>query len=144
MLRLPDFTDHLSQICPDCKTRKHLLALSGGADSMVLAHLFFESNLSFHAAHINYRLRGSDSEADKKTVEDFCFKNKIPLHVYEVSEKDLKPENSVQLWARELRYRFFREVCEKENLDFIVTAHHLNDQLETFIINLSKASGIAV
>ena len=62
--------------------------------------------------------------------------------MYEVSENDNQPENSIQNWARELRYRYFREIKEKENLDYIVTAHHLNDQLETFIINLSKASGI--
>ncbi|KQR93841.1 tRNA(Ile)-lysidine synthetase [Chryseobacterium sp. Leaf180] len=142
MLLLPDFTDNLSEICPDFKTRKHLLALSGGVDSMVLAHLFLHLGLSFQAAHINYKLRSSDSDADQKIVENFCFKNKIPLQIYEVSEKDLIPQHSVQLWARELRYNFFREICEKENLDFTVTAHHLNDQLETFIINLSKASGI--
>jgi len=123
----------------------YLLAVSGGADSMVLAYLFNElqgSRHKFQVAHINYKLRGEDSDSDQKVVEDFCYKNNIKFHLYEVSEKDEQPENSIQLWARELRYQFFREIQEKENLDFLVTAHHLNDQLETFIINLSKASGI--
>ncbi|MGE4514031.1 MAG: tRNA lysidine(34) synthetase TilS, partial [Chryseobacterium sp.] len=62
--------------------------------------------------------------------------------LYKVSDKDKKPENSIQLWARELRYDFFNRIQEKENMNFLVTAHHLNDQLETFIINLSKAAGI--
>jgi tRNA(Ile)-lysidine synthase len=105
--------------------------------------LFFRVwGLPYHIAHINYKLRGEDSDLDQKTVQDFCEKNHIQFHMYEVSEKDKKPENSIQLWARELRYRFFREIQEKEKLKFLVTAHHLNDQLETFIINLSKASGI--
>lgn len=123
----------------------YLLAVSGGADSMVLGYLFNElrnSGLEFQVAHINYKLRGEDSDSDQKVVEDFCKKHNIKFHLYQVSEKDEKPENSIQLWARELRYQFFRKIQKKENLDFLVTAHHLNDQLETFIINLSKASGI--
>lgn len=127
----------------------YLLAVSGGADSMVLASLFRDlgheikgSKFQFQIAHINYKLRGNDSDLDQKTVQDFCEKNHIKFHLYEVSEKDQKPENSIQLWARELRYTFFKEIQKKEKLEFLVTAHHLNDQLETFIINLSKASGI--
>lgn len=123
----------------------YLLAVSGGADSMVLGYLFNElrnSGLEFQVAHINYKLRGEDSDSDQKVVEDFCKKHNIKFHLYQVLEKDEKPENSIQLWARELRYQFFRKIQKKENLDFLVTAHHLNDQLETFIINLSKASGI--
>lgn len=129
--------------------RSYLLAVSGGADSMVLASLFRDfrdeiqnSEFRIQIAHINYKLRGKDSDLDQKTVQDFCEKNQIPFHLYEVSEKDRKPENSIQLWARELRYDFFSKIKEQEQLEFLVTAHHLNDQLETFIINLSKASGI--
>ncbi len=101
-----------------------------------------DSRFRFQVAHINYKLRGNDSDLDQKTVQGFCEKNHIKFHLYEVSEKDQKPENSIQLWARELRYHFFKEIQKKENLQFLVTAHHLNDQLETFIINLSKAAGI--
>ncbi|EJL72110.1 tRNA lysidine(34) synthetase TilS [Chryseobacterium populi] len=120
----------------------YLLAVSGGVDSMVLASLFNDSKLHFHIAHINYKLRGEDSDSDQKIVQDFCEKKHIPFHLYVVSGRDQKPENSIQLWARELRYNFFKQIREKEKLEFLVTAHHLNDQLETFIINLSKASGI--
>ncbi|WP_245795787.1 tRNA lysidine(34) synthetase TilS [Epilithonimonas mollis] len=125
---------------PQQKT--YLLAVSGGVDSMVLADLFQVSGFNFHIAHINYHLRNEDSNLDQKLVSDFCKQHQIPFHLYDVSQKDNQPENSIQNWARELRYRFFREIQQKENLDFLVTAHHLNDQLETFIINLSKASGI--
>ncbi|MEI3790486.1 MULTISPECIES: tRNA lysidine(34) synthetase TilS [unclassified Chryseobacterium] len=137
------FKNQLENLVRNPETHSYLLAVSGGADSMVLASLFKGLGLNFQIAHINYKLRGEDSDLDQKTVQDFCEKNHIRFHLYEVSEKDNKPENSIQLWAREIRYRFFREIQEQENLEFLVTAHHLNDQLETFIINLSKASGIS-
>ncbi|QOW11979.1 tRNA lysidine(34) synthetase TilS [Kaistella flava (ex Peng et al. 2021)] len=109
---------------------------------MVLLHLFKSSDLQFEVAHINYKLRGVDSDADQKIVEEFCKQNNIPFHLYQVSGKDNKPKNSIQDWARIIRYDFFRKIQQEENLNFIATAHHLNDQLETFIIHLSKASGI--
>lgn len=136
------FKNQLERLVRDPENHSYLLAVSGGADSMVLASLFQGSELTYQVAHINYKLRGKDSDLDQKTVQDFCEKNHVQFHLYEVSEKDKKPENSIQLWAREIRYNFFREIREQENLEFLVTAHHLNDQLETFIINLSKASGI--
>ncbi|AZA75710.1 tRNA lysidine(34) synthetase TilS [Chryseobacterium indoltheticum] len=145
MLTQSAFEKQLQNLIRLSDNPTYLLAVSGGADSIVLAYLFSElrnAEIKFQIAHINYKLRGEDSDSDQKVVEDFCKKNDIKFHLYEVSENDKQPENSIQLWARELRYRFFREIQAKENLDFLVTAHHLNDQLETFIINLSKASGI--
>lgn len=130
--------------------KKILIAVSGGVDSMVLLQLFYfyqqrtaGSGLHFSVAHINYKLRGEDSNLDQKLVQDFCEKYHIQYYIYEVSEEDNKPVNSsIQLWARELRYRFFREIMEQERLDFVATAHHLEDQLETFIINLTRGTGI--
>jgi len=142
MLEKSTFKKQLENLIPFPENQHYLLAVSGGADSMVLAHIFNNLGLNFQIAHVNYKLRGEDSNEDQKVVEDFCCENKIKFHLYEVSEVDNKPENSIQLWARELRYHFFKQIQEKENLEFLVTAHHLNDQLETFIINLSKASGI--
>lgn len=142
MLEKSTFKKQLENLISFPENQHYLLAVSGGADSMALAYAFNVLGLNFQIAHVNYKLRGEDSNLDQKVVEDFCFKNEIKFHLYEVSEKDSKPENSIQLWARELRYHFFKQIQEKENLEFLVTAHHLNDQLETFIINLSKASGI--
>ena len=136
------FQENLEQLNPDFKTKKYLLAISGGVDSMVLFHFFQRLNLKFEVSHINYGLRGKDSDADELLVRNICKKNNVPFHFYQVFEKDQKPKNSIQEWARNLRYDFFRKIQEKENIDFIVTAHHLNDDLETFVINLSKASGI--
>lgn len=151
MLSRNIFSQKLKGLIKDKKNSRFLLAVSGGVDSMVLLHLFSDfyqqqtadNRLPFEVAHINYKLRGEDSDLDQKLVEDFCRKNKIKCHTYEVSEKDNCPKNgSIQLWARELRYRFFREIQEREGVGFLVTAHHLNDQLETFFINLSRGSGL--
>ena len=148
MLSLKTFSEELIKILPPNSNLNFLLAVSGGADSMVLLHLFQclkkkHFNLHFEVSHINYKLRNEDSDLDQKLVENFCKDNHLKLHTYEVSEKDQKPNGSIQLWARDLRYRFFREIQEKQNLEFLVTAHHLNDQLETFLINISRGSGIS-
>ena len=147
MLSIKSFSEELTKILPYNSNPNFLLAVSGGADSMALLYLFQNlreslPDLHFEVAHINYKLRNEDSDLDQKLVEDFCKNNHINLHTYEVSERNQKPNGSIQLWARNLRYRFFKEIQEKENLDFLVTAHHLNDQLETFLINLSRGSGI--
>ena len=149
MLDQLSFKNQLENLILSPENHTYLLAVSGGADSMVLASLFLNAECemqnkryNFQVAHINYKLRGEDSDLDQKTVQDFCGRHNIGFHLYEVSEKDKKPENSIQLWARKLRYQFFRKIQKKENLKFLVTAHHLNDQLETFLINLSKAAGI--
>ncbi|MDQ1097795.1 MULTISPECIES: tRNA lysidine(34) synthetase TilS [Chryseobacterium] len=142
MLEKWNFVQQLENLVASPSEHTYLLAVSGGADSMVLAHLFKLTGQRFAIAHINYGLRGEDSELDQKVVQDFCDRFNIHLHLYTVTEKDRKPEHSIQLWAREIRYRFFREVQDQHQLEFLVTAHHLNDQLETFIINLSKAAGI--
>ena len=142
MLTKETFNHALRNLLQNPESSIFLLAVSGGADSMALLQLFYSLELKFQVAHVNYHLRGKDSDADQELVKNFCSENNIPFHLYEVSDKDQKPENSIQNWARNLRYDFFREIQKTENLDYLVTAHHLNDQLETFLINLSKASGI--
>lgn len=147
MLSPKTFLHELEKLQSKEKDSSFLLAISGGVDSMVLLWLFSKLKSQilypFIVAHINYKLRGEDSDLDQKLVEDFCKKNNILCYTYEASvEYDKPQQGSIQLWARELRYRFFREIQERENLKYLVTAHHLNDQLETFLINLSRGSGI--
>ncbi len=141
MLSEKTFLQHLNTILNQESKVKILLAVSGGSDSMVLLHLFRISNFEFQVAHINYKLRGEESDLDEQLVRIYCEKHQIPLHVYSVKEEE-KPENSIQTWARDLRYTYFRNIAKEQHLDFISTAHHLNDTLETFIINLSRGSGI--
>lgn len=142
MLTEKDFSHALHQLIPNPQQQHYLLAVSGGADSMVLLTLFQHLALRFEVAHVNYKLRGNDSDADQQLVQEFCKNHQIKCHLYEVSEKDGQPQKSIQNWARNLRYDFFRKIQQKEKIDFVVTAHHLNDQLETFLINLSRGTGI--
>lgn len=142
MAGIKNFKENLTLLTEDILSKKFLLAVSGGADSMVLAHCFIESGLPFEIAHVNYHFREEDSNLDQRLVEDFCKIHQIKFHLKEVSEEEKAKMKSLQNWARHLRYQFFFEVLEKEKLDCIVTAHHLNDELETFFINLSRGSGI--
>lgn len=142
MLYFNSFLENLNLLEEDISTKKFLLAVSGGADSMVLTSLFKICNLKFEIAHVNYHFRGEDSNLDQKLAENFCFENKIKFHLKDISEEEKLKMKSLQNWAREIRYNFFFKILKEENLDFIVTAHHLNDELETFIINLSRGSGI--
>lgn len=142
MLNFKEFEKEIAKISPKYQNKKFLLAVSGGADSMVLANLFQIQNSKFQVAHVNYHFRGEDSDLDQNLVEKLCSENQIKFHLKNVSEEEKREMKSLQNWAREVRYYFFFKVLKEENLDYIVTAHHLNDELETFIINLSRGSGI--
>ncbi|MDL1913520.1 MAG: tRNA lysidine(34) synthetase TilS [Bergeyella sp.] len=141
MIYLSDFSESLSSLCPNFAQKKYLLAVSGGVDSMVLLTLFKNSGLGFQVAHINYHLRDEESDKDENLVRHYCNQHDILVSVYNVCEKE-KTKTNTQIWARKLRYEFFFRIMEEQQLDFLVTAHHLNDQLETFFINLSRGSGI--
>lgn len=119
-----------------------LLAVSGGVDSMVLLDLMYRSKFKIEVAHVNYHLREEQSNLDEKLVEEFCITRNIPFHLYSVEESLPRPKGSIQSWARDIRYRFFKTVLKEKNLDYLLTAHHMNDQLETFIIHLSRGSGL--
>ena len=124
--------------------KSFLLAVSGGLDSMVLAHIFIQLEIKFTIAHCNYKLRGNDSEEDYKLVKNFCKKNNVPLAYKEFKTKKIAKteKKSIQEVARDLRYHWFNEIVDAEKLDYIVTAHHLNDSTETILFNLIRGTGI--
>ena len=134
--------ENLSFSAEEISSSTFLLAVSGGVDSMVLLQLFYKAGLSFQVAHVNYHLRGEASDLDQKLVEQYCKDHHILCHVKEVNAEEKQEMKSIQQWARELRYTFFYDLLTQNHLDFMVTAHHLNDTLETFFINLSRGSGI--
>ena len=142
MLSLDNFQKNLQKLVNDFNEKTFLVATSGGVDSMVLLNLFRVSGFEFQVAHVNYHFREEDSDLDQKLVENFCENHTIKFHLKDISDEEKLKMKSLQNWARDVRYQFFFEILKKENLDFIVTAHHLNDNLETFIINLSRGSGI--
>ena len=120
------------------KSEKVLLAVSGGLDSMVMANLFLVEGISFAIAHCNYGLRGEESDGDEAFVLDWADRHRVNCHVKAFDVSD----GSIQLNARNVRYQWFRELVSEHNFDKIATAHHLNDSLETILINLSRGTGI--
>ena len=123
---------------------KYLLAISGGVDSIVLLDLFRQTNSQFQVAHCNFQLRGEDSLGDEELVRNYCGKNQIPFHHIRFNVDEFKSTGnySTEMACRILRYNWFDEIIKQNHLDYLVTAHHLNDNIETFIINLSRGTGI--
>ncbi|GAW88349.1 tRNA(Ile)-lysidine synthase [Flavobacterium psychrophilum] len=111
---------------------------------MVMLHLFQKLNYNIAIAHCNFQLRGLESFGDQQFVQEYASKNKIPAFVTHFDTENFAKDYklSTQIAARELRYNWFYELLETENFDFILTAHHADDNLETFIINLTRGTGL--
>ena len=126
-------------------SEKILLAVSGGMDSVAMAELFFRAKFSFGIAHCNFQLRGEESEKDEAFVSLLARKYKVPFFNKRFLTKELTDTMgiSVQMAARELRYNWFNQLLAKEGFPFLATAHHLDDQIETFFINMMRSTGIA-
>lgn len=124
---------------------KLLVGLSGGADSMALLNVLIELKYDCVAAHCNFHLRGEESDKDQLYVEDWCnFKN-IPLITVDFDTTKYAGDNkiSIEMAARELRYRWFERVRKDHDADYIAVGHHLNDSIETFLLNLIRGTGIS-
>ncbi len=121
--------------------KKLLLAISGGIDSVVLAHLCLQNKLNFELAHCNFKLRGQESDDDQAFVSRLADDWKIPLHI-KVCDVTNATEQNTQIAARIARYEWFLAFKAKHQFDYILTAHHLDDSIETFFINLLRSSGI--
>lgn len=141
---LTEFNNHIEKKHPSLKKGKLLLACSGGVDSIVLAYLCVRSALNVTLAHCNFNLRGSESDGDETFVKKLGSELKTPTITKSFDTKNyiLKNGGSVQMAARALRYQWFEELKASEGFDFILTAHHSDDKLETFLINLSRGTGI--
>ena len=135
---------HIAQDFPFLGNKKLLLATSGGLDSMVMAHLFHKLKYEVALVHCNFQLRGMESFGDQNFVQEYAEANEIPIFVTqfdtEAFAKDYKL--STQVAARDLRYNWFYELLETENYDYILTGHHADDNVETFLINLSRGTGL--
>lgn len=121
-----------------------LLAVSGGLDSMTMLELFKQSPFSFGIAHCNFQLRGSEAHKDQLFVEDTARKWRLPFYTisFDTLAYAKKHKLSIQMAARDLRYEWFEKVRQKEGFDLVATAHHLDDSIETLLLNLCRGTGI--
>ncbi len=138
------FQQHIQSHFPKLSQQKLLLAISGGVDSMVLLDFMQKSTLNIAVAHCNFNLRGAESDADATFVKETTESYGIEFFLKSFQTTTYATENGLntQLAARELRYAWFEKLAEQHQFDHIVVAHHANDKLETFLINLSRGTGI--
>jgi tRNA(Ile)-lysidine synthase len=123
---------------------KILLTVSGGKDSMLMAHLFAKAGYTIAIAHCNFQLRGSESDADEALVRKFATENNVPIYVKHFDTKIYAKDHqiSIQMAARELRYTWFEKLRHELQFDRIAVAQHLNDHIETVLLNLSRGTGL--
>ena len=140
---LTKFQHHIEQNFPQLKDKKLLLAVSGGIDSMVLLDLFYKLRFDICVVHCNFQLRGKESDADEILVREICQDSYIPYFIESFETLEFANENklSIQLAARKLRYDWFQELLSL-GYDYVLTAHHLDDNVETFLINFTRGTGL--
>lgn len=141
---LQKLQNHINNTLPFLKGKKILLAVSGGIDSMVLVDLFSKLDFEIGIAHCNFQLRGEESNEDENFVNTQSEKYGIKHHIKHFKTNDYAKTHklSIQQSARDLRYNWFNELLERESYDYLLTAHHLDDSLETFLINFTRGTGI--
>ncbi|MBL7846181.1 MAG: tRNA lysidine(34) synthetase TilS [Cyclobacteriaceae bacterium] len=141
---LSRFQDYLQKYDLAGPTDRVLLAVSGGLDSMVMLHLFRMAKFEVGVAHGNFGLRGKESDGDEVLVSNYCAKHKIPFYSNRFDTKNYAETHhiSLQMAARELRYRWFDELLIQERYHWLATAHHLNDNVETVLLRWSHGSGL--
>ena len=141
---LKKINNHITNNFSFLKDKKLLIACSGGLDSVVLSRLMKELKFNISLAHCNFSLRGKESDGDEKFVETLADKLSIPVFTKTFNTKQYAKElkMSTQMAARNIRYTWFEELIQQYSFDYLLTAHHLDDDLETFFINLSRGTGL--
>lgn len=126
------------------KEQPVLVCISGGADSVALLDVLLRAGYICIAAHCNFHLRGDESIRDEQFVRRLCQEKGVKLHVrdFETQTYARNEAISIEMAARELRYRWFDEIAFTENCQAIVVAHHQNDQAETLLLNLRRGTGL--
>ena len=136
------FRQHIEQLVPFAQEKKYLLAVSGGADSSVMAWLFHHSGFDFAIAHCNFHLRGEESDKDMLLVREMAKNYGVRYFEQEFDTLDYQKQHglSLEMAARELRYHWFSQIFT--DFDFVVTAHNANDNAETFLLNMTRGTGL--
>lgn len=143
-MTLNKFENHIKNNLSFLKESKLLIAISGGLDSVALTHLCHKLKLNIALAHCNFNLRGDESDGDEAFVlqlaEDLDLE--IFIESFDTNAYAQDSKMSIQMAARELRYDWFEALASQLQFDYILTAHHADDNLETFLINLSRGTGL--
>lgn len=126
-------------------TDQVLLAVSGGIDSMAMAELFYQIKQPFAMAHVNFNLRGKESDADADFVKNKADEYEVPFHLIHFDTARIAADRgiSIQMAARDLRYEWFAKLLEEHTYCCVATAHHKNDVLETLLLNITRGTGLA-
>ncbi|HTL81234.1 MAG TPA: tRNA lysidine(34) synthetase TilS [Bacteroidia bacterium] len=136
----------MSQLLSSCNYRmneKLLVAVSGGIDSVVLVHLLHSLEIPFEIAHVNYGLRGKESDGDEKFVKAFAAKLGVKFHLKKCLKKEIsKKTPNLQEVARDIRYAFFYGILSIEKMRNVATAHHQDDNVETVLLNFVRGTGL--
>ena len=122
----------------------HLVALSGGADSVALLLILQQLGYRIEAAHCNFKLRGEESDRDELFVKELCQRLGIELHLthFDTTTYAQLHKVSIEMAARELRYRYFNQLCQDIEAADVCVAHHRDDAVETLLMNLLRGAGI--
>lgn len=141
---LQDFNNHLEKNLSYLKDKKLLIAISGGVDSVVLTCLLKMLNFNVSLAHCNFQLRGEESDLDELFIKDLGEDLLLQTFIVSFNTKEYCKEKkiSTQVAARELRYNYFETLIQEHSFDYVLTAHHADDNLETFLINLTRGTGL--
>lgn len=141
---LQEFRNHIISNFPFLTRSRLLIACSGGLDSVVLVKLLDKLDIDFSVAHCNFKLRGKESDEDERFVIELAEKFQFPIFRIDFDTKKYakKHKVSIQMAARDLRYHWFKKLAIEHSFDYILTAHHADDNLETFLINLSRGTGL--
>lgn len=122
-----------------------LLAVSGGVDSVVLAHLMHSAGYPFAIAHCNFNLRPGDCDRDEAFVRRLARRYRVPFHLakFDTTAHARSHGQSIEEAARQLRYDWFSTLCQEQGYPAVLTAHHRDDAAETFFINLLRGTGLS-
>ncbi len=145
MLPVKQFTEFIEQNHLFTHGSKVLAAVSGGMDSVLMAHLLKAAGFNFSIAHCNFRLRGDEALADQEFCKNLADQLGVPFYTINFNTQQYAAENkiSIQMAARNLRYQWFDQLKGQHGYTVIALAHHQNDAIETILLNLTRGTGIA-